>query len=143
MPLLADPKPYIRTHPVGAAEAIFKGSFVSADSSGYAAPLAASEQFLGIAKHAVLAADAVADGTVDVDVYRGSFKHVLAFPCAAIAALAATHVGHTVWASSDNGLTLASASNSLVGVIESLDPNGVANTAIISMLPTGIRGQTT
>jgi hypothetical protein len=115
----------LRTLKVGGGERIFKGSLVSVDSSGYAAPLAAGEKFVGIAYDE---ADntAGADGAKSVKLFtEGDFQH-------ALASIAVTDIGLPVYASADDTITKTAASNSFVGWI--VDVAGT-NLAIIRITP--------
>ncbi len=89
-------------------ETNYKGSLVSVDASGYAAPLAAGETFVGIAFEGC-DNSAGSDGDKSVRVYTlGDFEH-------ALSGATVTDIGAPVFASGDDTLTLTAAGNSFVG----------------------------
>lgn len=107
-----------RTFQVGGAETIYKGGFVSVDSSGYAAPLAAAELFVGIAV-AGIDNSAGSDGDLTVKCFtQGDFEH-------ALSGAAITDIGAAVYATDDGTLTLTPTSNSFVGYLIDLVSSGV------------------
>ncbi len=108
----------LRSFKVGGAETIYKGSFVSVDSSGYAAPLAAAETFVGLA-YDQADNSAGSDGDKSVKCYtQGDFE-------LALAGAAITNIGDAVYASDDGTLTFTSTSNSFVGFMVDLVSSGV------------------
>jgi hypothetical protein len=83
---------------------------LSIRSSGYVGPLAAGEQFAGVAYEAVDATGA-AKGAKKVRAYqRGSFEH-------ALSGAAITDIGDAVYASADDTITKTSTSNTFIGKI--------------------------
>ena len=101
----------LRTFKVGGGETIYKGGFVSVDSSGYAAPLAAGEPFVGLA-YAGADNSAGSDGDKSVKVYTvGDFEVTLS-------GAAVTDIGRAVFASADDTLTFDGNGNSYVGIVE-------------------------
>jgi len=108
----------LRSFKVGGAETIYKGAFVSVDSSGYAAPLAAAETFIGIAFEAA-ENSAGSDGDKSLRCYtQGDFEHVLS-------GAAVTNSGDAVYASADDTLTFTATSNSFVGYCVDVPSSGV------------------
>ena len=107
----------LRSFQVGGAETIYKGGFVSVDASGYAAPLAAGETFVGIAFEACDNSGG-SDGDKSVRCYtQGDFEH-------ALSGAAVTNIGDAVYASADDTLTFTSTSNSFVGYMVDLVSSG-------------------
>ncbi len=98
----------LRSFRVGGGETIHKGAFVSVDSSGYAAPLAAGETFIGVALESGDNSSGL-DGDKSIPCYtQGDFEHTLS-------GATVTDIGAAVYASDDGTLTFTSASNSFVG----------------------------
>lgn len=111
--------------PLGSGEEIYIGAFVSLDS-GYAAPLAAGEGFVGIATERKTGGST--DGAEKVRVWTGGlFQH-------AVGSVAAANHGAIIYASDDQTLTLTSTSNSPVGRAVSVPETG---TAVIQTKPIG------
>jgi hypothetical protein len=103
---------------VGGGETIYKGGFVSVDASGYAAPLAAGETFVGLAYEGC-DNNAGADAAKSVCCYTlGDFQH-------ALSGAAITNIGDAVYASDDGTLTFTSEANSFVGYCVDLVSSGV------------------
>jgi len=100
----------LRSFKLAASTHVFKGGFVGLTAGGYARPLTAGDEFVGIAYEE---ADngAGSDGDVSVRVYTlGDFGH-------ALSGAAITNLGAAVYASADDTLTFTSAGNSYVGVV--------------------------
>jgi len=99
----------LRSVPVKASTHIYKGGFVGLGINGYARPLVANDQAVGIAYEEVNNTSAT-DGDVEVRVFtQGDFSH-------ALTGAARTNIGDAVYASADDTLTFTSTGNSLVGV---------------------------
>jgi hypothetical protein len=99
----------LRSYPVKASTHIYKGSFVGLDGNGYARPLVAGDQAVGIAYEEVNNTSAT-DGDEDLRVFtQGDFAH-------ALSGAVRTNIGDAVYASADDTLTFTSTGNSLVGV---------------------------
>ena len=100
---------------------IYKGAFVGVNAStGYARPLTAGDDFLGVAY-------SQADNTVDGHSAAG-IKVRIHQPLDivhAISGVAATDIGSVVYASDDETLTLTSTDNSRVGRIVAIESTGV------------------
>ncbi|MBU0718923.1 MAG: hypothetical protein KJ749_11795 [Planctomycetes bacterium] len=108
----------IRTLQVGSVEHIYKGAFVSVDASGYAAPLAAGETFMGIAFEECDNSGGD-DGDRSIRVYTlGDFDH-------ALGGAAVTDIGALVFASDDATLTLSNVGTSLIGHVVDVPSSGV------------------
>ncbi len=108
----------IRAFRVADHEHLYKGAFVSVDSSGYAAPLAAGETFVGVAFE-FCENSAGSDGDKSIRCYtQGDFEH-------ALSGAAVTNIGDAVYASADDTLTFTSTSNSFVGYCVDVPSSGV------------------
>jgi hypothetical protein len=108
LPKLLDQE--IREFPVVANAVIYRGALLSIRSTGYVGPLAAGEQFAGIAYEEKNATGA-ANGAKKVRAYvRGSFQH-------ALSGAAVTDLGDALYASADDTVTKTSGSNTFVGKI--------------------------
>lgn len=100
----------LRSFKLAASANVFKGGFVGITTGGYARPLVAGDEFVGIAYEEADNSSG-ADGDVSVRVYTlGDFGH-------ALSGAAITNLGDAVYASADDTLTFTSASNSYVGVV--------------------------
>jgi hypothetical protein len=122
----------LRTQRVGGGENIYKGALVSVDSSGYAAPLASGEPFVGVAYEACdnSAGD---DAAKSVRVYtQGDWEH-------ALSGAAITDAGRPVFASADDTLTFSGNGSSYVGVVQDLVSSGKI---ILRIDPMGTRVKT-
>jgi hypothetical protein len=107
----------LRTFKVAASTTIYKGSLVSVQADGYAAPLTAAELFVGVA-YEEIDNSAGADGDKSVRVYTvGDFNH-------ALSGAAIANVGDEVYASDDGTLTFTSTSNTYVGVCIDVPSSG-------------------
>ena len=99
----------LRSYPVKANTHVYKGGLVSLDASGYARPLNAGDQAVGLAYEEMNNTSAT-DGQVSVRVFtQGDFVH-------ALQGALRTNIGDAVYASDDETLTFTSTDNSLVGV---------------------------
>ena len=99
----------LRSFGVKGSTHIYKGGFVGLDSNGYAQPLVAGDQAVGLAYEEIDNTSAT-DGELSVRVFtEGDFAH-------ALTGAALSNIGDAVYASADNTLTFTSTSNSLVGV---------------------------
>ncbi len=108
----------LRSFKVGGSETIYKGSYVSVDSSGYAAPLAAGEKFVGLA-YAGIDNSAGSDGDKSVKVFTvGDFE-------VSLSGAAVTDIGRPVFASADGTVTFDGNGNSYVGIVEQFISSGV------------------
>lgn len=99
----------LRSYAVAASGVLYKGGFVGLNGSGYAQPLTAGNQCVGIAYEQ---ADNTggANGDIDVRVFtQGDFLHTLT-------GALVTNIGDAVYASADDTLTFTATANSLVGV---------------------------
>ncbi len=100
----------LRSLKIAASAQVFKGGFIGITSGGYARPLVAGDEFVGIA-YEEADNSAGADGDVSVRVYTlGDFGH-------ALSGAAITNLGDAVYASADDTLAFTSTSNSYVGVV--------------------------
>jgi len=89
---------------------IFKGGFVGITTGGYARPLIAGDEFVGIAYEEADNGSG-ANGDVSVRVYTlGDFGH-------ALSGAAIGNLGDAVYASADDTLTFTSTGNSYVGIV--------------------------
>ena len=104
--------------PVIAADIIYQGAAVGDNGAGYARPLVAGDPFRGFAEMTADNATGAA-GAVNVRC-RTKGKIQLA-----IASLAITDVGKTVYASDDNTFTLTATSNSAIGTVSSWVSTGL------------------
>lgn len=96
---------------------IYKGAFVGVNSStGYARPLTAGDDFLGVAY-------AQADNTVSGHTAGGidARLHQSIDVVHALSGVAATDIGSEVYASDDETLTLTSTSNTRIGRIVAIE----------------------
>jgi 3D (Asp-Asp-Asp) domain-containing protein len=96
---------------------IYKGAFVGANSStGYARPLTADDDFLGVAyKQADNTVSGHTAGGITVRLHQSvDIVHTLS-------GVAATDIGSVVYASDDGTLTLTSTGNSRVGRIVAIE----------------------
>lgn len=101
---------------------IYKGAFVGRNrATGYARPLAAGDEFLGVAlKQANNTASGHIAGGIDVRLHQGiDIVH-------ALSGVALADVGKEVYASDDETLTLSPDGNSRVGRIVSIEGSGQA-----------------
>lgn len=106
--------------PVIADDIVYQGAYLSI-SSGRAAPLAAGDDFIGIALSFADNAGGAA-GAVDVEVcQRGQLVGV------SVAGSSATSFGAVVYASDDGTLTLTSTSNSKIGFVSRVNTDGTCN----------------
>lgn len=107
----------LRTFQVAAAKTIYKGALVGRDASGYARPLVAGDQFLGIA-YSDANNSAGANGAVKAKLYTlGDFEHALSGATVA-------DIGRPVFASADDRLTFVSTSASYVGIAQDVEATG-------------------
>ena len=96
---------------------IYKGAFVGANSStGYARPLTAGDDFLGVAYQQ-------ADNTISGHTAGGidARLHQSIDIVHALSGVAATDIGSAVYASDDETLTLTSSGNSRIGRIVAIE----------------------
>lgn len=101
----------LRTLQVAAAKHIYRGGFVGLNSAGYAQPLVAGDNFVGVAYEEVDNSSG-ANGAMSVRVYtEGDFGHSLTGATVA-------NIGRPVFASADNVLTFTAFGNSYVGVVQ-------------------------
>ncbi len=99
----------LRSFPVKAQTHVFKGGFVGLDSNGYAQPLVAGNQAVGLA-YEEIDNTSTTDGELSVRVFtEGDFAH-------ALTGAALTNIVDAVYASADDTLTFTATANSLVGV---------------------------
>jgi len=108
----------LRTLAVKAAATIYRGSLVGVDrSSGYARPLASTDQFQGVA-YEKCDNSAGANGDREVTLFtQGDFEFSLA-------GTTKTAVGRAVFASDENTLTLSGGSASYIGQIVDVPTTG-------------------
>jgi len=107
----------IRRYPVAAGAQVFKGGFVGLDTNGYARPLNAGDQCVGLAYEQADNSNGI-DGEKHVRVYtQGDFLLTLAGATRA-------NIGQAVYASDDETLTFTATANSLVGVCVDVPSNG-------------------
>ena len=99
----------LRSFPVKAQTHVYKGGFVGLDLNGYAQPLVAGNQAVGLA-YEEIDNTSTTDGELSVRVFtEGDFAH-------ALTGAALTNIGDAVYASADDTLTFTATANSLVGV---------------------------
>jgi len=108
----------LRTLAVKAGAVIYRGALVGLDrSSGYARPLAASDQFQGLAYERCDNAMG-ANGDREVILFtQGDFDF-------ALAGAMRTHIGRPVFATDDNTLTLSGAAAAYIGQIIDVPASG-------------------
>lgn len=107
----------LRGYAVAASAHVFKGAFVGL-TAGFARGLVAADPFVGIAYEEMDNTGGAA-GAKTVRVYtRGDFRLTLA-------GAAITNLNASVYASSDDTLTLTASGNSLVGRIVGFESTGV------------------
>ncbi len=115
----------LRTLQVAAAKHIFRGAFVGLNSAGYAEPLVAGDNFVGIA-YEEIDNSVGANGAMSVRVYtEGDFGQSLSGATVA-------HIGRPVFASADNVLTFTASANSYVGTVQDVP---AANEIILRIGP--------
>ncbi len=101
----------LRSYPVAASAHIYKGGFVTLNSSGYAEPLVAGHRFVGLS-YEETNNSAGADGALRVRVFTlGDFGHTLTGATVA-------DVGRAVFASADNVLSFTPGGNTFVGYVK-------------------------
>lgn len=115
----------LRAFKVGGGETIYKGAFVSVDSSGYGAALAAGETCIGLAFEECDNSTG-SDGDKSIRCYtQGDFEY-------ALSGAAVTNIGDAVYASADDTLTFTSTANSFVGYCVDVPSSG---TIILRIAP--------
>ena len=99
----------LRSYPIKGSTHVYKGSLVGLDANGYARPLTAGDQAVGLA-YEEANNTSVNDGAEDLRVFtQGDFVH-------ALQGAQRSNIGDAVYASDEETLTFTVTGNSLVGV---------------------------
>ncbi|MCP4590798.1 MAG: hypothetical protein GY842_08635 [bacterium] len=121
----------LRSYPVAAGAHVYKGAFVTLDSSGYAQPLASGGRFVGTT-YEEIDNSAGSSGDLRVRVFTlGDFGHDLSGAVPA-------DVGRPVYASADDTLSFTPGGNVFVGYVMDVVATGEIVLRLDTTAPAGV-----